>query len=97
MACLRNSVNGLLCFRALGRFSECQDNMSFHVQKWPDISNGWSDKPSKKEAKKKERKKKGGRKREGRGGGEEERIKYRKERGSTVLGLDPSALVYIYI
>ena len=25
--------------------------MSFHVQKWPDISNGWSDIPSKKEAK----------------------------------------------
>ena len=24
--------------------------MSFHVQKWPDISNGWSDIPSKKEA-----------------------------------------------
>ena len=31
--------------------------MSFHVQKWPDISNGWLDIPSKKEAKKKERKK----------------------------------------
>ena len=45
--------------RALDKFSECQDNiMSFHVQKWPDISNGWSDIPSKKEAKKKERKKK---------------------------------------
>ena len=27
--------------------------MSFHVQKWPDISNGWSDIPSKKEANKK--------------------------------------------
>ena len=24
--------------------------MSFHVQKWPDSSNGWSDIPSKKEA-----------------------------------------------
>ena len=44
--------------RALGKFSECQDNMSFHVQNWPD-SNDWSDIPSKKEAKKKERKKKG--------------------------------------
>ena len=27
--------------------------MSFHVQKWPDILNGWSDIPSKKEANKK--------------------------------------------
>ena len=27
--------------------------MSFHVQKWPDILNGWSDIRSKKEAKKK--------------------------------------------
>ena len=36
--------------------------MSFHVQKWPDISNGWSDIPSKKEAKKKGRKKGIGRK-----------------------------------
>ena len=27
--------------------------MSFHVQKWPDISNGWSDIPSEKEANKK--------------------------------------------
>ena len=35
-------------------FSKCQDNMSFHVQKWPDNSNGWLDIPSKKEAKKKE-------------------------------------------
>ena len=26
--------------------------MSFHVQKWPDISNGWSDIPSEKEANK---------------------------------------------
>ena len=32
--------------------------MSFHVQKWPDILNCWSDIPSKKEAKKKEYKKK---------------------------------------
>ena len=24
-------------------YSECQYNMSFHVQKLPDISNGWSD------------------------------------------------------
>ena len=49
--------------------------MSFHVQKWPDISNGWSDIPSKKEAKKKGREKKDGQKnktkgkREGRGEG----------------------------
>ena len=34
--------------------------MSFLVQKWQDISNDWSDIPSKKEAKKKERKKKEG-------------------------------------
>ena len=27
--------------------------MSFHVQKWPDISNGWLDIPSEKEANKK--------------------------------------------
>ena len=27
--------------------------MSFHVQKWRDISNGWSDTPSEKEANKK--------------------------------------------
>ena len=40
--------------RALDKFSECQDNMSFHVQKWLDISNGWLDIPSKKEANKKE-------------------------------------------
>ena len=30
------------------------NNMSFHVQKWLDNSNGWLDIPSKKEAKKKE-------------------------------------------
>ena len=46
--------------RAIDKFSECQDNMSFHVQKWPDISNDWSDIPSKKEAKKKEIKRRGG-------------------------------------
>ena len=34
--------------------------MSFHVQKWPDISNGWLDVPSKKEANKKEGKKRWG-------------------------------------
>ena len=68
---------GLFFNRALDKFSECQYNMSFHVQKWPDISNGWSDIPSKKEANKrggektmkgkigrKERKKKGRKKRE---------------------------------
>ena len=38
----------------LDKFSECQDNMSFPVQKWPDISNYWSDIPSKNEAEKKE-------------------------------------------
>ena len=36
--------------------------MSFHVQKWSDISNDWSDIPSKKEAKKKRRRRKVGRK-----------------------------------
>ena len=41
--------------------------MSFHVQKWPDISNDWSDIPSKKEAKKKNK--------------EKEREKKRKEIG----------------
>ena len=44
---------GLFFNRALDKFSECQYNMFFHVQKWPDISNGWSDIPSKKEANKK--------------------------------------------
>ena len=39
-----------------------KDNMSFHVQKWPDISKGWLDIPSQTEAKKKEREKKGGKK-----------------------------------
>ena len=47
-------------YRALGMFSECHDNMSFHVQKWPDFSNDWLDILSKKEAKKKEGKKKEG-------------------------------------
>ena len=50
---LFNYSKGLFSNRALDMFSECQYNMSFHVQKWPDISNGWSDIPSKKEAKKK--------------------------------------------
>ena len=44
-------------YRALEKFSECQDNMSFHVQKCLDISNDWLDIPSKKEARKKEGKK----------------------------------------
>ena len=48
---------GLFFNRALDKFSECQYNMFFHVQKWPDISNGWSDIPSKKEANKKGREK----------------------------------------
>ena len=38
--------------------------MSFHVQKWPDITNGWSDIPSKKGGKEKVREKKVGRKEE---------------------------------
>ena len=45
-------INGCVN-RALDKISECQYNMSFHVQKWPDISNGWSD-IHKEEAKKKE-------------------------------------------
>ena len=51
---LFNHSKGLFFNRALDKFSECQYNMSFHVRKWPDISNCWSDIPSKKEAKKKE-------------------------------------------
>ena len=50
---LFNHSKGLFSNRALDMFSVCQYNMSFHVQKWPDISNGWSDIQSKKEAKKK--------------------------------------------
>ena len=50
---LFNHSKGLFFNRALDKFSECQYNMSFHAQKWPDISNGWSDIPSKKEANKK--------------------------------------------
>ena len=47
---LFNHSKGLFFNRALDRFSGCQYNMSFHVQNVPDISNGWSDVPSKKEA-----------------------------------------------
>ena len=56
MCSFRNCSKGLLFNRALDKFSECQYNMSFRVQKWPDISNVWLDIPSKKEAKKKEKK-----------------------------------------
>ena len=34
---LFNHSKGLFFNRALYKFSECQYNMSFHVQKWPDI------------------------------------------------------------
>ena len=51
---LFNHSKGLFFNRALDKLSECQYNMSFHVQKWLDISNGWLDVPSKKEANKKE-------------------------------------------
>ena len=64
-------------------FSECHNNMSFHVQKWPDISNGWSDIPSNKEKGKKERKKRWGKKdkkSEGRGRKKIARMKNRKEK-----------------
>ena len=43
---LFNHSKGLFFNRSVDKFSECH-----HVQKWPDISNGWSDIPSKKEAK----------------------------------------------
>ena len=48
---LFNHSKGLFFNRALDKLSECQYNMSFHVQKWQDIS--WLDVPSKKEANKK--------------------------------------------
>ena len=51
--CVRLGTEGLFFNRALDKFSECQYNMSFHVQKWADISNGWSDIPREKEANKK--------------------------------------------
>ena len=45
---------GLFFNRALDKFlSASAIIMSSHVQKWPDISNGWSDLQSKKEANKK--------------------------------------------
>ena len=50
---LFNHSKGLFFNRALDKLSEFQYNMSFHVQKWQDISNGWLDVPSKKEANKK--------------------------------------------
>ena len=49
--------------------------MSFHVQKWPDISNSWSDIRSKKEANKK-----GGEKMMGGKIGRKERKKREKKR-----------------
>ena len=59
---LFNHSKGLFFNRALDKLSECQYNMSFHVQKWQDIS--WLDVPSKKEANKK-----GGEKRRGKNDG----------------------------
>ena len=47
---LFNHSKGLFFNRALDKLSECQYNMSFHVQKWQDIS--WLDVPSKKQIKK---------------------------------------------
>ena len=38
--------------RALDKFSERQDNMSFHVQKWPD-TNGWLQRRQRKRKEKK--------------------------------------------
>ena len=75
---LFNHSKGLFFNRALDKFSECQYNMSFHVQKWPDISNGWSDIPSKKEANKK-----GGEKTMGGKIGRKERKKEGKKEKST--------------
>ena len=75
---LFNHSKGLFFNRALDKFSECQYNMSFHVQKWPDISNGWSDIPSKKEANKK-----GGEKTMGGRIGRKERKKEGKKEKST--------------
>ena len=59
--------------------------MSFHVQNWPDISNGWSDIPSKKEANKKGGEKTmggkiGRKKKEKEGKGEVSKTKGRKGR-----------------
>ena len=68
-----NTLLLFTCYRALDKFSECQDNMSFHVQKWSDI-------PSKKEAKKKERKK-GGIKEGKKIGKKEKKGKKRKKKG----------------
>ena len=48
--------------RALDKFSECQDNMSFHVQKWLDISNDWSVKRERKRKEKRRGEKKEGKK-----------------------------------
>ena len=70
--CVRLGTEGLFFKRALDKFSECQYNMSFRVQKWPDISNGWSDIPNEKEANKK-----GGEKNDG---GENRKKKERKKR-----------------
>ena len=74
---LFNHSKGLFFNRALDKLSECQYNMSFHVQKWQDIS--WLDVPSKKEANKKRRGKKEGKKRWGEIG-RKEREKRKKKR-----------------
>ena len=72
---LFNHSKGLFFNGALDKLSECQYNMSFHVQKWQDIS--WLDVPSKKEANKKEGKK-GGEKTMG--GNRKKRKKKKKKR-----------------
>ena len=78
---LFNHSKGLFFNRALDKLSECQYNMSFHVQKWPDISNGWLDVPSKEEANKKEGKKRWGENRKKRKKRKEEKKKNRKKKG----------------
>ena len=74
---LFNHSKGLFFNGALDQLSECQYNMSFHVQKWQDIS--WLDVPSKKEANKK-----GGENRRGKNDrgeiGRKEREKTKKKR-----------------
>ena len=75
MACLGNSVNGLLCFRALGKFSECQDHISMFKSGRTFQMVGRTYQVKRKQ---KERKKKGG-KNEGKKIGRKERKKEGKE------------------
>ena len=79
---LFNHSKGLFFNRALDKLSECHYNMSFHVQKWQDISNVWLDVPSKKEANKKgEEKNDGGKIGRKEREKKEEKKKKRKKKG----------------